>query len=122
MIDLKDYIKESLKINKDSKLDEKFPSVNGSRNLPKDKIKKLKPDDEWSEKIFAAINDAFKNRYKIRQMWSGAIYLYSKNSRTPSMKNLVCGINSNAFIDFGPNKNIAQKLGEEIFNVIDSVN
>jgi len=84
------------------------------------KIKRFNPDDEWTDNCLKALEDAFSKEYTIEKKWSGSICFYKKGKK-PSLKSLVCSINGNSYIDFGPNTSLENTLGEEIFNVIDTV-
>lgn len=80
--------------------------------------------DNWTEKCLKAFEDKFGSKYTIEQKWSGSICFYQKGKK-PSLKSLICSINGlyndELAADFGPNENLKDSLGKEIFDIIKSV-
>ena len=82
--------------------------------------RRFKVNDEWTSKCYEALKEEYKWSYKVEMNWSGAIGFYKKGSR-PCLKNLVCYIFGESYIDFGPNEHLRDTLGKGITQVISKV-
>ena len=107
MKDIREYINESIN-----------ESVKWEKFCPEEE------HDEWTEKCLKAFEEKFGSKYTIEQKWSGSICFYQKGKK-PSLKSLICSIsglcNDELAADFGPNDDLKNSLGKEIFDIIKSI-
>lgn len=73
-----------------------------------------------AQKYFDALEKEFGRQYRLDRGFGGSIFFYKPKGQM-TMKNLICMVSSNYYIDFGPNKDLVDTLGPKIMEVIDSV-
>ena len=111
MISLVDFIAESCSYENTSK-------INGTYERKVDK--EINFTDADGQKYFDALKKEFEGQYKLDIKGGRSIFFYKPKGQM-TMKNLVCYVSCNYYIDFGPNKDLVNTLGPKIMQVIDSV-
>lgn len=81
---------------------------------------KIRFTENNAQKYFDALEKEFGRQYRLDIGFGGSIFFYKPKGQM-TMKNLICMVSSNYYIDFGPNESLVDTLGPQIMKVIDSV-
>lgn len=120
---LTDFIKESSNLSSDNSILEScsYKNISTKPGIYERSVNdKIYFKENNVQKYFDALDKEFGHQYRLDKGFGGSIFFYKPKGQM-SMKNLICMVSKNFYIDFGPNEDLVNTLGPKIMEVIDSV-